>query len=497
MTDTLSEALRLAALGWPVFPILPRSKAPATKTGFKAATTDAGVINGWWKTGREYNLGVAMPEGNMILDLDGLASEDLAHDGMLIPQECPVSATPGHGGGRHIWMQTPAGVIAKPKVRVIPGIDVRAHGSYVVVPPSIHPDGKPYAWVEQLNDGPTDLPFAPEWAVNLLSLDDFEEHRDKLDVGSILEGVEPGTRHMTLFRYACRMRALGYHKEEAKIILEEVAVRSDTGDYRIPPKEAVSKIINSVWRRYEELPRKQERKEYTLDRLMATDLGQIQWIVDDLLLPGVCMVWADPKVGKSMAISGLALSIATGDKVWGRYNVQKPRGVLYLDLEQSDLQGQTRWRRLLDGREPPQNIHIAFEWPNQDNGGLQEVRKFLMLHSDVEVVVIDVAAIFWPAEGRKSNAYYSEYDILQDAKKLAKEFNIAVILIHHTNKEGGISGSNAMKGSPDVLMELMRSDGDTFGVIKIGGKNVASGEIYCNVDLSKMRWTATHDKFNK
>lgn len=433
----------------------------------------------------------------MILDLDGLASEDLAHDGMFIPQDCPVSATPGHGGGRHIWMQTPAGVVARPKVKVIPGIDIRAHGSYVVVPPSTHPDGKPYTWVEQLNDPPSDLPFAPEWAVNLLSLEDFEEHRDKLDVSSILEGVAAGTRHMTLFRYACRMRALGYHKEEAKIILEAVAHRSDTGDYKLPPEEAVTKIVNSVWRRYDELPRKNSRKGYTLDQLMRADLGQVQWIVDDILLPGVCMVWSDAKVGKSASISNMCLAIATGDRAWGRYVVSKPRGVLYLDLEQSDLHGQARWRKMLDGIEPPQNLHVYFEWPNQDNGGLQEIRQFLMLHSDVEVVVIDIAAIFWPAEGTRSNAYYSEYDILQSMKKLAKEFNIAVILIHHTNKEGGISGSNAMKGSPDVLMELMRSDGDSFGVIKIGGKNVASGEIYCNVDLSKMRWTATHDKFNK
>lgn len=488
------EALRLAALGWRVFPVFPRGKAPATKTGFKAATTNESIIDAWWSK-RDWNVGLALPSNAMVIDLDTVAIDDLAHDGMLIPPECPISATPRKGGGNHVWFRIPEGFASRPKVAVLPGIDIRAHGSYVVVPPSIHPSGGEYRWIEHLNNPAEDLPLAPEWALNLLTMDDFVDHRDPLDVDSILEKVEPGRRHTTAFRYACRMRTLGYHKKEASIILQEALRRWDTGDYKKPVEQAASSIINSVWKRYEQGARKEQKRGWTLDRLMAEDLGTIQWMVDDILHPGVCLVWSDPKVGKSMVISNLALSIATGSRAWGRYVVQKPRGVLLLDLEQSESSGQERWRRVLDGKEPPENIHVFFEWPTQDEGGLEELKNYLCLHSEIEVVIIDVMSLFFSQRSEGSNAYHSEYHIIQNMKKLAKEFGIALILVHHTNKSGGVSGSQAMRGAPDILMELIREENDTFATMKITGKNLRQGEIYFNVDFGKMQWIATGDAF--
>ena len=43
---TLGQALDYARRGWPVFPCRDGSKEPATRHGFKDATTDPGTIRG-------------------------------------------------------------------------------------------------------------------------------------------------------------------------------------------------------------------------------------------------------------------------------------------------------------------------------------------------------------------------------------------------------------------------------------------------------------------
>jgi len=66
-------AIKYATLGFAVFPLKPRSKAPATSNGFKSATTDLQQINAWWDSTPLYNIGIATgaaSRGLLVLDLD-------------------------------------------------------------------------------------------------------------------------------------------------------------------------------------------------------------------------------------------------------------------------------------------------------------------------------------------------------------------------------------------------------------------------------------------
>ena len=45
---TLRQALAYARRGWPVFPCLPGQKIPATRHGFRDATTDEQQITAWF-----------------------------------------------------------------------------------------------------------------------------------------------------------------------------------------------------------------------------------------------------------------------------------------------------------------------------------------------------------------------------------------------------------------------------------------------------------------
>ncbi|ATL69870.1 bifunctional DNA primase/polymerase [Nocardia terpenica] len=52
-------ALVYASWGWPVFPLRPGGKVPATRHGFKDATTDTARIRAWWKAMPGANIGLA------------------------------------------------------------------------------------------------------------------------------------------------------------------------------------------------------------------------------------------------------------------------------------------------------------------------------------------------------------------------------------------------------------------------------------------------------
>jgi hypothetical protein len=57
--DALSAALDCAGQGWTVFPCQSQSKRPATRRGFKDATTNPATIRRWWPARPDYNIGVA------------------------------------------------------------------------------------------------------------------------------------------------------------------------------------------------------------------------------------------------------------------------------------------------------------------------------------------------------------------------------------------------------------------------------------------------------
>ena len=73
-------------LGWPrtkvpVFPCVPGGKTPATRHGFKDATTDPAIVAAWWATTR-YNLGLPTgPAGLIVIDLD------VPKPGKALPEE--------------------------------------------------------------------------------------------------------------------------------------------------------------------------------------------------------------------------------------------------------------------------------------------------------------------------------------------------------------------------------------------------------------------------
>lgn len=139
----LNAALWYAGtLHWPVFPCAAGDKRPATRHGYKDATTDAEQIREWWTQNPYHNIGLPTGHHFDVFDIDGpeglIAFGEFIDAGIVYPNLIGLSLTPR---GRH-YLLPPRGTknAANPV-----GIDVRGKGGYIVAPPSRTPTGT-YRW---------------------------------------------------------------------------------------------------------------------------------------------------------------------------------------------------------------------------------------------------------------------------------------------------------------------------------------------------------------
>lgn len=160
----LSAALDYARRGWAVLPLhsagpggcscrrrkcASAGKHPRTRRGVKNATTDEETIRLWWYRWPNANVGIATGKksGLVVLDVDPRHGGDeslreLFSGRGTIPKTPTVKTG---GGGLHLYFEHP-GERVKGRVGVMPGLDVRADGNYVVAPPSLHVCGEVYSW---------------------------------------------------------------------------------------------------------------------------------------------------------------------------------------------------------------------------------------------------------------------------------------------------------------------------------------------------------------
>lgn len=209
------EALNYAEAGFPVFPIKENSKKPPLTThGFKDATTSKVIVERWWDRYPNANIAIATGGKWAVVDVD-------PRNGGAKPEWVPstwTAKTPT--GGQHFWLRVDRPV----RSRVLgPGIDLKATGGYVVVPPSVRPEGK-YEWY---------IDLAPAWvqadALEARGITRVVGEGGPLDGTASAAPFEPrahvyeGDRHDELVKWARYLRgSFGYDRAEILSWLKEV-----------------------------------------------------------------------------------------------------------------------------------------------------------------------------------------------------------------------------------------------------------------------------------
>lgn len=273
---TNNQQLKNAALkyalvfGWPVFPIVPQGKKPATATGFKEATRDPAIISQWWERNPNYNIGIATGKdssGFFAIDLDEDEAKGISGENTLAEYvntygpfpETVISQTPR--GGKHILFTSATDVTCK--AGVLPGVDLRGTGGYIVAPPSVV-NGKEYRWINA--PGQTAIAEADSSVFTFISPvpEGFDKQRQPY---SMPENIPEGQRVNELVRMIGSLQSKGFSDE-----IIRAAITTANENQCIPPlsdNELESEVFPAL-RHFEK-----GTAPYIFDAPYTTDIADI------------------------------------------------------------------------------------------------------------------------------------------------------------------------------------------------------------------------------
>ena len=222
--SALYYALRF---GWAVFPLHgidadgrcscrdtacgSAGKHPRTKHGLIDRTKDEAQIRWWWAKWPRANVGIAtgLASGFAALDEDPRhgGDESLAELVALhgpLPQTVEVLTG---GGGRHLYFAL--GEAMQSRNGILPGLDLKSEGGYVVAPPSLHASGRGYEWEASSRPGEVALAPLPQWVRELRSA-----HSPTFATDQGGDRIPTGYRHSALVSFAGTMRRRGLTETE-------------------------------------------------------------------------------------------------------------------------------------------------------------------------------------------------------------------------------------------------------------------------------------------
>lgn len=157
------EIVAAARRGWRVHPVKARSKIAVLKDWQYKATSDLAQIKAWSRQYRGCNWGaVAGPEsGFFAVDVgDPAAMQKLEDEHGPIPEGLCVVTSRGYA----LVYRWPDADVRPGTNRPCKGIDIRGRDSYIVIPPSVHPNGHAYHY----SDDSLPIPECPAWLMALI-----------------------------------------------------------------------------------------------------------------------------------------------------------------------------------------------------------------------------------------------------------------------------------------------------------------------------------------
>jgi hypothetical protein len=235
------------------------------------------------------------------------------------------------------------------------------------------------------------------------------------------------------------------------------------------------------------------RTSWTAADIMAMEFAPPKWAVPGVLSEGVNLLCGPPKVGKSWMSLGLGVDVAIGGKAFGAIPVEAGP-VLYLALEDTARRLQNRLGKVLGQRKAPAGLTLATECPPLPQGGDQAIAAWLDRNPNARMVIIDVFAKLRGNSAPGASAYDADYAAVGRAKKVADDYGVAFVLVHHVRKAGSddflteVSGTNGLAGAADATLVLKRARNQGDGVLHVTGRDVDENEYALTFDPAAGAW---------
>lgn len=333
MNSVYKAALEYVRNGISVIPIKPGTKEPAV-AGWKEyqhRRPTSEELKAWFADGRNNIAVVTGPiSGLAVIDVDGPDG-----DSCLSSLGVGTSFVSLSGKGRHLYFRYPENGL-KNSVRKLPGIDTRGEGGYVIAPPSVHPNGKPYRWLTSSAFRPSLLPEFPTALFETAVKRETEAQQKEVQNGAnwvseALATLSEGNRNITFTRIIGRLHRDGWEKDAIEKLLSPhvrecglpmsefwASLRSITSKPRTDESNILQKaaLTFSIGEAIDEhLKRAEERRANPVPEL-PTGFREIDSLIWGLRRGNITTVGARYGVGKtSFALTVAARLTGLGKRV--------------------------------------------------------------------------------------------------------------------------------------------------------------------------------------
>jgi hypothetical protein len=465
----LDAALTYASWGWPVLPLVPGGKVPATAHGVHDATTDPGTIRQWWAQQPTANVGIAAgrASGLVVADIDPRNGGDTSWARWLSEHgagpDGPIALTAG-GGEHHLYLYTPE----LRSCKLADGVDLLSDGRYFVASPSIV-GGREYVWEASSDplEGVAPPPVPSAWLAAYLA----RERRSPTTTGELIRG----NRNAGLTALAGAMRRHGMGESE---ILAALRVANETRcDIPLPSSE-VARIAASV-ARYEpasDLAASAALGDEAAETLLAPDPdwlipadafsaapAPISWLIKGWLQDSALMMVHGPSGGgKTFVVLDMCLRLASGMAEWMGRKV-RPADVVYLAGEgHHGLRGRIAGWKFYHGCKVLSmwlsRAGVDLNTPEGYAKALQQIRK---LPRKPRLIIVDTLHRFLLGD---ENSAQDAKTMLDACAGLMREFECSVLLVHHTGvseeAQHRARGSSAWRGALDIEISVVPAKDD-------------------------------------
>ena len=224
--------------------------------------------------------------------------------------------------------------------------------------------------------------------------------------------------------------------------------------------------------------------------LMDMEFKPTGFLIEKLIGKGVYILAGASKIGKSWLVLWLADCVSKGVSVW---DLKTSRcEVLYVSLEDTQQRIQQRLNDVTGGETGP--LYIATESALLGSGFEDQLTGFLDEHPHVGFVIIDTLQRIRPAKAEKYS-YAGDYEIMTTLKNIADEFNITILLVHHTRKEESsdafnmISGTTGLLGCADGALVLQKpSRLSPEATLDVTGREMADVQLKLRFNDQTRHW---------
>jgi AAA domain len=195
-------------------------------------------------------------------------------------------------------------------------------------------------------------------------------------------------------------------------------------------------------------------------------LPDLEYLVEGVLPEkSVCVLYGEPSSGKTFVALSLALACANGQPWIGRKT--RPARILYVAAE--GVLGMKYRLRAYRQRNEIAPDAVQFYAASLQITNLAAVQLLLSdlkaAEFEPDLIILDTLARV--SVGKDENSAKDMGEIVAGIEALRREHNAAVLVIHHTRKDGmSERGSSALRGAADVMIECQKSDFENLVVLK-------------------------------